>query len=92
MGVPRAGAAVGAVEDLHEPHAALDQPPGGEALLAEGLRGGLVEAVQLLRRRRFGGEVDDVGHGGLHAEGQLVRLDPRRERRVVGVLDRRPAG
>ena len=37
VGVPGAGAAVGAVEDLHEAHAVLDQPPRGQALLAEGL-------------------------------------------------------
>ena len=38
VGVPGAGAAVAAVEDLDEAHAALDQPAGRQALLAEGPR------------------------------------------------------
>ena len=42
-----------AVRDLHEPHAALDEPPGQQALPAEVLGHRVVEAVQLVRRRRF---------------------------------------
>ena len=52
VGVPGAGAAVGAVEDLHEADAALDEPAGGEAHLAEGAGGVVVEAVE--RRRSAG--------------------------------------
>ena len=39
--------------------------------------------------RRLVGELQDLGHGRLHAEGQLVRLDPGPQRRVVGILDGR---
>src|SRR5688500_4310135 len=45
--VPRAAAAVGTVEDLHEAHAALDEPACGEALLAEGAGDVVVQAVQV---------------------------------------------
>ncbi len=48
--VPRAAAAA-AVEDLHEAHAALDQPPGRQAELAERLRGVVVQAVELAASR-----------------------------------------
>ena len=39
-------AALGGVIDLHEPHAALDQPPGHQALPAEDVGRGVVEAVE----------------------------------------------
>ena len=39
-----------AAVDLHEPHAALDQPPGDQALLGEVRALGIVEAVQLADR------------------------------------------
>ena len=62
VGVPAAGVAVAAVIDLHEPHAALHQPPRRQAMLAE-RRGVLViEAVQLLRRGRFLLKLEDFGH------------------------------
>ena len=89
MRVPGPGAAVAAVEDLHEPGAAFHQPARRQALLAEGLRLRLVEAVEGLRRGSFGGEAEDVGDGGLHAEGELVRLDPGTQGGVVGVGHRR---
>ena len=47
VGVPGAGAAVGAVEDLHEADAALDQPARGQAHLAEGAGDVVVQAVEL---------------------------------------------
>ena len=62
VGVPAAGAAVAAVVDLHEPHAALDQPPRGEAMLGERRRRFVVEAVQLLRGGRFLLELEHFGH------------------------------
>ena len=53
--VPGAGPAVGAVEDLHEPDAALDQPPGRQTELAERLGRRVVQAVEPFRLGRFGG-------------------------------------
>ena len=54
VGVPVAAreAVVGAAPDLHEPHAALQQPPGDQAVAAEVRGDRLVQAVELLRRRR----------------------------------------
>ena len=47
--VPAVGADVG-TEQLDEPHAALDQPPGDQAFAGEdlGRRVGIIEAVELL--------------------------------------------
>ena len=59
-------------EHLDEPHAALDQPPGDQALPAVGLGRRIVEAVELLRGCGFVRQIHQVGHGRLHAEGQLV--------------------
>ena len=36
----------------------------------------LVEAVEPMRLRGLGLQMDHLGNGRLHAEGQLVRLDP----------------
>ncbi len=71
MGVPGAGAA-GAVLDLDEAHAALDQPPRRQQLHAEVARRRAVEAVELLRLLGLVGEVEHLRHRRLHAEGQLV--------------------
>ena len=89
VGVPGAGAAVGAVEDLHEPDAALDQPPGRQAHLAERAGHVLIQAVEPMACRRLVVKPQHLGHGHLHAEGQLVRLDPRSQGGIVGILDRR---
>ena len=76
MGVPFAA---GAEVELHEPHAALDQPAGQQAVAA-GVRGFfLVEAVEAARFFRFVGQVDDLRRGRLHAIGQLVGGDARFE-------------
>ena len=88
VSVPGAAAAA-AVEDLHEPHAALDQPTGRQAQRAERTRRVAIEAVECLRRRPFFSELERFGHRGLHAEGQLIGLDPRPQRRVVGIVDAR---
>src|SRR5215467_6946723 len=40
--VPRPGAAVGAMEDLHEPYPLLDKTAGGQTLLAEWFCRGVV--------------------------------------------------
>ena len=51
VGVPFAVAV-----DLHEAHAALDQPPGHQALGAEGSRHVLVDAIQRAGLVRLGCE------------------------------------
>src|SRR5262245_50699962 len=89
MAVPGSGAAVAAVEDLHEAHPALDQPACGEALLAERLGLWPVEAVKVLNRGRLGREPKNVGNSTLHPERQLVRLDASPKRGVVGIADGR---
>ena len=78
VGVPGAGGAV-AVEDLDEPDAALDQPAGRQELLAERAGDVVVQAVEPPRRLVLVVEAEDLGHGRLHAEGQLVGLDPGAE-------------
>ena len=93
MRVPLAGAAVAAVEDLHEAHAALDQPPRRQAhARPNGAVVSLVEAVELLRVG-FGLllKSNHLGHRRLHAERQLVRLDAGPQGRVVRVFGQRRA-
>ena len=66
--VPAAGV------ELHEPHAALDQPPGDQAVAAELVGRLLADAVHVERRCVFLRQVDRLGRLGLHAEGQFVAL------------------
>ena len=68
----------GAVPDLDEAHAALDQPAGDQDLPRLH-----AVAVQLADVLRFARDVEGVGRLDLHAVGQLERLDPRLELRVV---------
>ena len=90
--VPAAGAAVAAVIDLHEPHAALDQPPRRQAIA------GRTAVVSLSRPYSFcvaavsSLKLEHLGHRRLHAERQLVRLDARPHRCVVRILDAEQAG
>ena len=67
--------AAGPVIELHEAHAALDQPPGQQAIAAEGGRLLVVEAVESLRRLGLLGQVHGFRRLGLHAEGQFVAGD-----------------
>ncbi len=73
------------VNDVDEPHTALDHAPGQQAIgresaelaraaAAVSLQIGLlaVEAVHVERRLRFAAQVDQLGRGRLHAESQLV--------------------
>ena len=72
-------------EDLHEAHAALDQPAGDQAARAVLRRGRVVEAVQ---RRVAGGlarHVERLLGGRLHARGQLVAGDARLQVELAGV-------
>src|SRR6185436_3586022 len=75
MRIPRAGPAIGAVEDLYEPRPFFDEPAGDEKLPAERFRDLFIEPVLLADRFGLGFAVDDFGNGGLHAERQLVGLD-----------------
>ena len=75
VAVPRLA---GAVPDLHEPHAALDQPAGDENL--PGLHAGAVHVADVLR---LAADVERLGRLGLHAEAELERLDAGLERGVV---------
>ena len=75
VGVPAAGAAVAAVEDLHEPHAALDQPPRRQAVLAERRGRRRCPGRRASASRPFPAGTRTLRARPLHAEGQLVRLD-----------------
>ena len=50
-----------AAPDLHEPDAALEQPPGDQATAAEIGGGRVVQAVEPARRRGLPGEVERLG-------------------------------
>ena len=66
--------------DLHEAHAALDQPAGDQALLGEVRALRVVEAVELLRSAAVSRvDVERLGGGHLHAVGQLEALDAGRQ-------------
>ncbi len=76
---------VGVVE-LHEPHAALDQPPGQQAVVGE-RRLARLGAVQVERRLRLARQVDQLRGAGLHPVGHLVGGDPRGDLRVAGGVE-----
>ena len=65
------------VINLHEAHAALDQPPCHQRRV--GKRAGLLRlvAVELVRRVRLARDSREFGHTGLHPERQFVLLDAR---------------
>ena len=86
MGVPGAGAAVVAVEDLDEAHAFFDESSRRQALLAERLGDVFVEPVGLAGGFGFGFELQHFRDGRLHAEGELVALDAGAKAGVVGIL------
>ncbi len=74
MLVPAVVADVGA-EQFDEADAALDQPPGDEALPPVQLGRAVIDAVETPRRLRLLRDVHQLRHGGLHAEGQFVVAD-----------------
>src|SRR5262249_18536336 len=65
------------VIDLHEPHAALDQPAGEQYRLRE--RTGLLRlvAIEFVGRGRLAAEVGQLRHGRMHPVGEFVLFDPR---------------
>ena len=66
----------GFVEELHEAHAALDQPAGQQAVVGERrlARLGAVHLEHVLRLLR---DVHQLRRAGLHAERHLERVDAR---------------
>ena len=70
-----------AVPDLHESHAALDQPPGDQHLPR--LRAGAIHVENVLR---LAADVEGVGRLHLHAVSQLERLDPGFQLRIALAL------
>ena len=88
VGVPGTGRTV-AVKDLDEADPALGQPAGRQELLAERTCDIVVQTVKTLRRSVLIAESQDLGHGRLHPEGQLVRLDPGAQLGVLGILQGR---
>ncbi len=84
-----ATAGVGAIEQLHEPYAILDQPAGEDAIFCEaglGRIAGIVGAVALEDMRRLGAEIADLWHAQLHAGSEFVASDARRELAIAGVV------
>ena len=75
VAVPRLA---GAVPQLHEAHAALDQPAGDEQL--PGLHAGAVHVANVLR---LAANVERLGRLGLHAEAELERANAGFERRII---------
>ena len=83
-----AAAGIGAVEELHEPHAPLDEASCQDAVPREGGLEGIgrvVGPVVAERRGRLRGQVRELGHRELHPRSQLVCGDPRGERPVLGM-------
>src|SRR5262245_44600030 len=69
VGVPLAA---GAVVELHETDAALDEPPREQAVAAKDGGFALVHAVETAGLLGFAGDIHRLGGMGLHAERQLV--------------------
>ena len=80
------GAEGPAVVELDEANAALDQTPGQQAVAAEAVGVGLLQAVELAGGGGFVLEPDGLGDAGLHPGGEFVGADPGREGGVPGVL------
>ena len=71
-----------AVIKLNEPHAALGQPAGQQAVGRERAVGPL-RAVQVEHVLRLVRNIDQLRHAGLHLERQLVLGDPRGDFRIA---------
>ena len=62
------------IEQLHEPHALFDEPPGQEAVVGK-RHGSRLSAVGFVNVLRLAGNIHHFGNGDLHAVGQLVLAD-----------------
>ena len=76
-----------AMEELDEPHAALGQPAGQQAVGGEGPGLADVGAVQVEDRVRLVRQVGQLGDRGLHPVGQLVLGDPRGDLGIADLVD-----
>ena len=86
-------ARVGSVEELHEAHPALNQPPRQDAVLGKSRLVRvlcIVCAIQLQNVRRFGAQIADLRHAQLHSRGQLVARDTGRQLPIAGMLLQMP--
>ena len=63
------------VKELHEPHAALDQPPCEQALPSKQFRFRIVRAVKRMRGLRLGRKIERLGRRTLHLKRQLEGRD-----------------
>src|SRR5690606_23640006 len=72
--------------ELHEADSALDHAPREETSRAELVRVLLADAVEAQGRFALAAQVEEIGRGGLHAERELVAVEPRRELVVVVAL------
>ena len=77
----------GFVVELHEAHAALDQPAGEQAIVGK-RRLARLGAVQLEHVLRFLGRIHQLRRAALHPEGHLEGVDARGDLRIAR---RRPA-
>jgi hypothetical protein len=81
---------VGAVEELDETDPILNQSPGQDAIPRVGranlirLRAAFIRAVELEDVRRFAGEIGHVRNCELHARGQFIAGNARRQFAVTG--------
>ncbi len=76
----------GAVVELNEAHAFLDELAGEQAFAAEGIGCVVADAVEFLGLGVFFGEVERFGNLHLHAKGELVVVHARGEFVVAGML------
>jgi hypothetical protein len=102
--VELAAAGIGAVEELHETHATLDEAAGEDAVLGEGGLVGVlrvVGSIELQDVRGLGAQIVDLGHAELHARGEFVAGDACGELLIawvglqmacVHLLQQRPRG
>ena len=74
-----------AVEELNEPHAALKQPAGHQAIAGKTLVCRVVDAIERPHGRRLVGEARGLRDAHLHSRCQFIRSQPRREVGVAGV-------
>ena len=74
------------VADFDVADAGGGEASGDEALAAEGIGGGLIDAVEVEGGWGFFGEIEDVGEFGLHFEGEFVGLDDAFDFLVGGFL------
>jgi hypothetical protein len=77
------------VHALDEAHAALDESAGDEAVVGKGALREHIGAVAIEHMLRFLGEIEQVGHAGLHLVGHLELRDARLDLRIAVVLEMR---